>query len=288
MGKDSKIQWTDHTFNPWWGCAKVSPGCEHCYAETFSKRTGHSIWGVDASRRFFGEKHWNEPLRWDSDAAKAGEKRFVFCASMADWAERHRNPETQLKLTTERARLAQLIKRTPHLVWLMLTKRPSDAALGFDEMFGRHIPMNVLMGITAENQEQFNKRIAIAQSIYDSTTLRGVFISAEPLLGAVTLGEYPEDRHTCIKWVIVGGESGPGARPMHPDWARGLRDECVNAGISFHFKQWGEWTPGGDQVSANCALIDDNGARHTFMRKVGKKCAGRLLDGREWNEAPKL
>lgn len=109
MGKNSKIEWTHHTWNPWWGCVKVSQGCEHCYAETFAKRTGHSIWGPakTTQRRTFGDKHWAEPLKWDADAAKAGERHRVFCASMADVFEDH--PQ----LHAERPRLWSLIAQTP-------------------------------------------------------------------------------------------------------------------------------------------------------------------------------
>lgn len=298
MGENSKIEWTRHTFNPWWGCVKVSPGCEHCYAETFSKRVGHSIWGASAERRFFGDKHWNEPLKWDREAKAANERCYVFVASMADWAERHRNVETQIRLTAERARLAKLIKQTPNLTWLMLTKRPSDAALCFDEMFGRNIPTNVLLGISAENQEWFDKRIVAAQHIYDTTELRGVFISAEPLLGPIAMGAYPELAFTCLKWVIVGGESGHGARPMHPDWARSLRDQCVSAGVAFHFKQWGEYLPTEETEmhphqdyafpfgNLNKERVVLNGLRAARMERVGKHAAGRMLDGRTWDEFP--
>jgi protein gp37 len=236
MGKNSSIEWTRHTFNPWQGCVKVSAGCAHCYAETLSRRWGNDIWGADKPRKFQTDAYWRQPLAWDRDAAAAGEVHWVFCASMADWAERHRNPDTQAKLHEARSRLADLIEQTPNLLWLLLTKRPSNAAICFDEMFERHIPPNVLLGISAENQEEFDRRIAIAQEIYHTTTLRGVFISAEPLLGRIVgVTEHAD----AIRWVIVGGESGASARPMHPDWARSLRDECVGAGIPFFMKQMG-------------------------------------------------
>jgi len=124
MGKDSKIEWTHHTFNPWWGCVKVSPGCEHCYAEAFAKRVGKKVWGAQSDRRFFGDPHWREPLKWHDEAVITGERRRVFCASMADVFE------DRDELIPHRIRLFQLIANTPKLDWLLLTKRPGSRALG--------------------------------------------------------------------------------------------------------------------------------------------------------------
>src|SRR5690606_14674702 len=123
MAKDSKIEWTHHTFNPWWGCAKVSPACKYCYAETWAKRIGSHVWGASAPSRFFTDKHWQDPLRWDAEAAERGERRRVFCASMADVFERRK------ELNEPRERLWKLIEETPHLDWLLLTKRPQNIAL---------------------------------------------------------------------------------------------------------------------------------------------------------------
>ncbi len=118
MAKNSRIEWTTHTFNPWWGCVKVSPACKHCYAESWAKRVGSNVWGIKAERRFFGDKHWAEPLKWDVLAAASGVRARVFCASMADVFEDRRD------LDVHRARLWKLIEATPHLDWLLLTKRP--------------------------------------------------------------------------------------------------------------------------------------------------------------------
>src|SRR5689334_16021242 len=127
MGAKTKIGWTHHTFNAWWGCHKVSPACKHCYAESFSKRTGHAVWGANAPRRFFGDAHWREPLKWNAAAEKAGERRRVFCGSMMDVFEWHDEP-TNEQMNAARARLWELIESTPWLDWLLLTKRPENAS----------------------------------------------------------------------------------------------------------------------------------------------------------------
>lgn len=293
MGMNSNIEWTHHTFNPWWGCVKVSPGCAHCYAETFAKRYGHDVWGKDAGRRFFGDKHWNEPVKWNREAKKAGERRRVFCASMADVFEDR--PE----LHEPRFRLGKLIMDTPHLDWLILTKRPENIArlMQADHWMptyggGDYLP-NIWLGTTVENQEQAEKRIPELLKVPAAVR----FLSCEPLLGPVDIsrllvskpcwlcGNLDGEAGRCycgmttpseIHWVIAGGESGPGARPMHPDWVRGLRDQCQGADVPFFFKQWGEYAP--------VELLDVDGKG--FVR-VGKKAAGRELDGRLWDEFPR-
>lgn len=269
MGQDSKIEWTHHTFNPWWGCVRVSPGCEHCYAETFAKRVGLNVWGPakTTERRLFGEKHWAEPLKWNKQAGQAGERRRVFCASMADVFEEHPQIET------ERWRLWDLIEETPALDWLLLTKRPENIIANTARWapwgpIGKW-PDNIWIGTTVENQEQAEKRIPILLNV----PARVRFLSCEPLLGPVDLDQaarHPDGTRRPnwglgIHWVICGGESGHGARPMNPEWARSLRDQCQAAGVAYHFKQWGEYRDGA---------------------RLGKHAAGRLLDGREWNEYP--
>lgn len=125
MGKNSRIEWTDHTFNPWWGCTKVSEACKNCYAEAWSKRVGQQVWGPQAERRFFGERHWLEPLKWNADAAAHGKRLRVFCASMADVFEDRRS------LDPWRSKLWELIEATPQLDWLLLTKRPEHVQPAF-------------------------------------------------------------------------------------------------------------------------------------------------------------
>lgn len=241
MGEKTEISWCDATFNPWWGCVKVSPGCANCYAETFAKRTGHSIWGPAATtqRRTFGDKHWQEPLKWHADAVKAGERRRVFCASMADVFEAH--PQ----LHTERALLWMLIEQTPALDWLLLTKRPENIADMVPSWWRADgdWPDHVWLGTTVEDQAAAEKRIPILRQ-FSAPVL---FLSCEPLLGPLDLQDLayevsgPEwaGVNKLVDWVICGGESGPRSRPMHPDWARSLRDQCQAAGVAFFMKQMG-------------------------------------------------
>lgn len=226
MGEASKIEWTHHTFNPWWGCMRVSPGCERCYAETFAKRVGLKLWGPTVNRRTFGDKHWSEPLKWDRAAAKAGERHRVFCASMADVFE------DRVDLDEERARLWALIERTPHLDWLLLTKRPENAhrMVPWTAIW----PNNVWFGATAESTEWLAQRAPWVMR----APARVRFLSCEPLLNALDLDEYLSPT-SGINWVIVGGESGPGARPFDPAWASGIVEQCRYYGVPVHVKQMG-------------------------------------------------
>lgn len=239
MGVDTAIAWTEHTFNPWWGCERVSPGCQHCYAEAFAKRTGHAVWGKTADRRFFGDKHWAEPLRWNNLAHERGLPALVFCASMADVFEDR--PE----LSESRWRLWDLIEATPWLIWQLLTKRPENVA-GMvpiwwleqpyplpDHRFGW--PNNVWIGTTVEDQAHADKRIPTLAQI--PAPVR--FLSVEPMLGPVSLNRWVP----WVDWVICGGESGPRHRPFDLDWARSLRDQSAAGGVPFFFKQVGGLRP---------------------------------------------
>lgn len=299
MSEQTGISWTDHTFNPWWGCVKVSPACTNCYAERDSKRYGFKIWGQDSERRFFGDKHWAEPLLWDRKAEKAAVRRRVFCASMADVFE------DRPDLVPHRERLFRLIDATPNLDWLLLTKRPENIVRLWPGLVAQPGALgcwsNLWLGVTAENQEYADKRIHPLLSVPAVVH----FLSYEPALGPLDLAGYgwlscvhesgtqQDDHFSCspiIDLVIAGGESGGNARPSHPDWFRSVRDQCVAAGVSFHFKQWGEYADpyqishaGYDDVVMNerAAYVGD-----APMWRVGKKSAGRLLDGRVWDEMP--
>jgi len=301
MGTNSKIEWCDHTFNPWWGCVKVSEGCANCYAETFANRFGN-WWGPDAERRFFGAKHWNDPLRWNRKAERDGVRAKVFCGSMCDFLE------DRADLKELRGALYNLIYDTPMLDWLLLTKRPENRHLLPLYWLGGGWPDNAWLGVTAENQRTADERIPLL--LQTPAAVR--FVSCEPLLSEINLrrigyemdgidycvdaltgdatwlerrdigSELMGEPGTALDWLIAGGESGPGARPMHPEWARGLRDQCQAAGVAFHFKQWGECMPHNGRGPASVIFSDG-----TEMMRVGKKAAGRILDGREWNEFPR-
>ncbi len=268
MGTNSKIEWTDHTFNPWRGCQKVSPGCDHCYAERMAKRNPPALgeWGPDGERVIASDAYWQQPRRWNKQAERDGVRRKVFCGSMMDVFE------DREELRTARGELLSLVRATPRLDWLLLTKRPQDikhlwdqAATDFGDLSLLGVDRRVWFGVTVENQAAAGDRIPIVVKVPAAVR----FLSMDPLLEMVDISAWLP----LIDWVIVGGESGPQARPMHPDWVRSLRDQCQAAGVPFFFKQWGEWG-----TSCNMAPY--------VMYRIGKKAAGRLLDGREWNEIP--
>jgi protein gp37 len=250
VSADSSIEWTDHTFNPWWGCARVSPGCYHCYAEAFDHRLGGEHWGPKAERRFFGETHWREPLKWNRAAGKAGERRRVFCASMADVFEDRRD------LDGERDRLFGLIGLTPHLDWQLLTKRPENMMRLAPAIWTQAWPANVWAGCTVEDQQRADERIPHLLRVPAAVR----FLSVEPQLGAVDVSGYTGRAaklcHACglkyghdaavggtgcrgVDWVIVGGESGHGARVFNVDWARQIVAQCKAASVACFVKQLG-------------------------------------------------
>lgn len=247
MAANTSIEWATHTFNMAWGCQKVSPGCTGCYAETWANRYGFDVWGPakTTGRRTFGEKHWNEPLKWERDAAKRGARARVFCSSMADVFEDHPAYET------ERPKLWTLIEQTPHLDWLLLTKRPENMYRMLPPAWRAEPRLNVWLGTSTENQEWFDRRIDALLG----TPARVHFLSAEPLLGLIDMRGYRPS------WVIVGCESGHGARPMDEAWVRGLRDQCQDAGMAFFYKQ---------------------------KLAMGQKVSTPELDGRQWIEFPRI
>lgn len=276
MGADSKIEWTHHTFNPWMGCTKVSPECANCYAEELmDTRYGKTKWGPRGLRVIKAESGWREPLKWNRDAASKGERARVFCASLADVFEWNDTmpKEAWAAVCAARERLFNLIDETPWLDWLLLTKRPENIRKAMPSP-----PLNVWLGTSVGN----------ANAKHRIDTLRNTpasvrFLSCEPLIGP--LGKLNLDG---IHWVIAGGESGPHARPMHPEWAREIRDQCQAAGVAFFFKQWGEFavtsepTDAFNRATKNFETVPAGGG----MARIGKKAAGRLLDGVEWNEYP--
>lgn len=292
MGQNSKIQWTDHTFNPWIGCTKVSPGCAHCYAEgldrnRFSKTLGGaskaapvSHWGKGAPRHRTSLASWRQPLAWDNEQAKVvascgGDMREeecrrprVFCASLADWLDE----EVDIAWLAD---LLDLVRQTPHLDWLLLTKRPENWATRIEKAMrytmmeapitddkerekdrhSRHAlscwlqdwfvsknpPANVWVGTTVEDQARANERLPLLRKIPAKVR----FLSCEPMLEAIDLakacdwGSAFDGGLPGIHWVICGGESGPGARPFCTEWAWELLLQCRRAGVRFFTKQLG-------------------------------------------------
>lgn len=254
MAENSKIEWTHHTFNPWIGCTKVSPACDHCYAEAWDKRyEGGKHWGPKAERRRTGEKNWNQPIKWNRVAEEQGIRLRVFCASLADVFDNQVPQEW-------REDLYNLIKATPHLDWLLLTKRPQNIKkmLPADWEYGYK---NVWLGTTVENQVEADRRIPHLLS----NKAKVKFLSCEPLLGPVDLGKFifPFSDNCGLNWVITGGESGPEFRHAEPDWFRSLRDQCKVRGVAFLFKQW-------------------EGKTSADIKKLGRE-----LDGVVWNGYPK-
>lgn len=227
MGANSDIAWTDHTFNPWIGCAHVSPGCENCYAETLANRWRWAKWGSSSSssRTIASESTWRQPLAWNRKAYRDGVRRRVFCASLADVFEDR--PE----LVKPRERLFRLIGETSKLDWLLLTKRPEEESHLIPSAWHDNYPTNVCFGISADNRETLHARAEwVPRGVVDTT-----FLSYEPALGPIDIARYPY----LLDWIIVGGESGPRARPMRLDWVRDLRRDCVEQDVPFFFKQTG-------------------------------------------------
>lgn len=255
MSDFSKIEWCTHTFNPWWGCARVSPACRACYADAQARRYGHELWRRKGPRRMLSEANWAKPIKWNRDAERAGRPAKVFCASMADVFEDH--PD----VTEARKRLWDVIEATPWLRWQLLTKRPENVA----DMapWGRDWPDHVWLGTSVENQRFAEQRIPILLRIPAAV----LFLSCEPLLGPVDLRNIrasngalidclagdvktPDGREVyaacpnSVSWVIAGGESGPKARHTEVDWVRSLVEQCGSSAAPF-VKQLGTaWAKG--------------------------------------------
>lgn len=301
MGAETKIEWCDATLNLWWGCTKVSDGCKHCYAEHLSDQRYHKgAWGPGGVRREV--KSWRSTLNKISKRAKAEGRRLrVFCQSMSDTFE---GAHTMGGFDSENWRLVSRLQdellgeivEHPELDFLLLTKRPENVL----DVVHRHDspdtggwnwtwPSNLWLGTSVEDQKTADERIPELLAIPAAVR----FLSCEPLLGQVNLfsSMTGELLHTSgnefdpgrIDWVICGGESGPNARPMHPDWARSLRDQCQAAGVPFLFKQWGEWRPTPLHSHQDYGHVFDD---WTKMYRAGKHSSGRLLDRQTWDEFP--
>ena len=407
MAENSGISWTDSTFNPWMGCTKVSPACQHCYAERDMDHRHKKVnWGPNGTRVLTGDAYWKKPIKWNKTAIAVCERCWheshceesvkgnpfelgydfecssceypvyklrrqrVFCASLADvfedwqglvensqgvqiwktdtdvWTTSdHYKDTVALTMSDVRQRLFDLIDATPNLDWLLLTKRPENILNMWPDKKGDYIPEagmmnqpshrhNCWLGCSVENQEYAEKRIPELLKCRDLAPV--LFLSCEPLLGPVNLTDvvaqksfygdmdlHPNDRLDALRgevisgmsscqvydsfptvdWVISGGESGPDARPSHPEWFESLRDQCSKAGVAFHHKQNGAWSASGehmaqqeiDMTTGSIVLkpnqvLMKSGLRvgKILMTNVGVKASGRLLDGVLHNEFPKV
>ncbi len=250
MAEHTKIEWCDHTFNPWIGCTKVSPACDFCYAEEMmDTRYGRARWGAGEDRVRTSPSNWNQPRAWDRKAKAAGTRPFVFCASLADVFDNEVDPAW-------RRALFDLIQDTPNLVWLLLTKRIGNVLKMTDPEAGcPALPGNVAIGATMANQEEYDRDRMKLWEVRQQEDPLFTFASFEPLLGRIILDKHAPD------WIIVGGESGRNARPMDLEWARSLRSQAHNLNRCFNFKQVG-------------ARTADKG--------------GHLLDGRAYLDRPRI
>lgn len=285
MSDNSRIEWTDATWNPITGCTKISPGCDHCYAERVTERF-HGPGSFE--KVVLHPDRLDQPLRWKKP-------RLVFVNSMSDlyhddvpddfiadvfahmwWAPTH----TFQVLTKRHGRMRALMPRIEE----NLRRREHDLALmDFTTPLTWPLP-NVWLGVSVEDQKRAGLRIP---ALID-TPAAVRWLSCEPLLGPIDLDRTDKDALVDggIDWVVVGGESGPGARPMHPEWARQLRDRCTASSVPFFFKQWGEWAPRCTLALCGhpCSCDGINASHPTELKRVGKKAAGRRLDGRTWDE----
>lgn len=265
MAENSAISWTRHTWNPWMGCTKVSPACDGCYAEALmDKRYGKVQWGNHPRIRT-GAHTWNDPMRWQRQAEKDGDRPFVFCASLADIFDNQVDPQW-------RADAFDVMRKTPRLVYLLLTKRPQNIVRLSDAAGG--LPENAAIGTTVEDQKRADINLPALQVAKIELRPLFTFGSFEPLLGPVIIRPaFMPD------WIITGGETDQGghkSRPTHPDWFRGLRDQAIAHGAAFHHKQNGEWVSVSEVAGPGAHFKFDDGAT---VRRVGKKLSGRTIDG---------
>ena len=267
MAEYSRIEWTHHTFNPWIGCQHVSSGCENCYAEKLAKWRGWAAWGPGEERVLTGEANWRLPLRWNRQAEEAGERRRVFCASLADVFDAHA-PQGA------RERLWELIRATPSLDWLLLTKLPHNIRRMLPADWGDGYP-NVWLGVTAETQFDYSRRWPVLARI--PAVVR--FVSYEPALGPLlTLGP----QKLAPDWIIAGGESGSRARPCEPRWFEALLNICTGRSIPFFFKQWGIYDH--NPLMRGIWPMTREEVRELDPPENGK--GGALLNGCLWRQFP--
>lgn len=287
MAEHSAIEWTDHTWSPWIGCTKVSPACDGCYAEhLMDTRMGRVTWGPPGERSRTSAGYWRKPLAWDREAKASGKALSVF-PSLCDPFDNRADPAV-------RREWFDLMRATPNLTWLLLTKRPQNVVEMSEAAGG--LPSNAALGTTCEDQKRAD--INVPHLLRAKSTLRPAFafLSCEPLLGSIDLSRWTTDPANyldycdavggpaptgvmMLDWVITGGETDQGqhrARPTNPQWFRDIRDQCAAAGVPYLHKQNGEW--------ASVSEVEGPGEIHTFadgrnVRRVGKRKAGRTIDG---------
>lgn len=299
MAQTSTIEWTDATVNFWWGCTKVGPGCDHCYAETWSKRTGGNIWGVGVPRRKIksapalihqldnGYADWAADHSCGLLPANCGLERRVFIQSMSDLFD----IEVPVEWFAEAWDKIEVCNR---LAIQIVTKRISVVEKRLAAIGRASWPRHAGLMITVVNQDEADRDIPRLIALKAKLGIPWIGLSIEPMLGPVDLGQPQEGLPSnawltwldALDWVICGGESGRHARPMHPDWARSLRDQCSAAGVPLLFKQWGEWAPADEISSEEQESYDVRGLTDDGVVRIGKKRAGRLLDGVEHNGFP--
>lgn len=334
MGEQSNIAWTDATVNFWWGCTKVGPGCDHCYAQTLSDRFEPGHWGAGAPRKKIKGAvkllHWldNDYSEWAADAecrrgnAKAfglpvpaiGNRRRVFIQSMSDFFD-NEVPEEW------RTEAWDVMTRCDRISIQLLTKRIGNV----EKMVSGPWPKHIGLMITVVNQDEADRDIPKLRDLAAERAIPWIGISYEPALGPLDLSYYLQKNTLlglpALNWVICGGESGPGARPIHPDWARLIRNQCDAAGVPFFFKQWGEFLPVGQHLPGHGKVHGATAVKPSRMKlhyggslnqlpqhafaengveiattpdsndltfRVGKARAGRLLDGRTHDEFPEV
>lgn len=326
MTSKSKIEWTERTWNPIGGCTIVSEGCKNCYAMRQAHRNeamGLKKYEGTTKKTESGRIVWTGKIGFDEKALQEPLKRkkptMYFVNSMSDLFHEDVPFEFVIKVFA-------IMEKCKQHTFQILTKRP-ERMIEFFEFANTHvfsgesmtILNNVWLGVSCEDQKTADERIPLLLECPAAVR----FVSAEPLLSEIIFGSYLMYHEVCINcgdgsmygeccgevvrvpmptldWVIVGGESGPNARPMHPDWARSIRDQCVAAGVPYFFKQWGEWLPQSQILSGDgktygwvniealtCDFELSSGLRETGY-KVGKKHSGRLLDGKVWDQMPEV
>jgi len=295
----TRIEWADRVWNPVTGCTKVSDGCRNCYAETMAKRFWKDREFCDVQIHY---ERLAQPLNWKIPAR-------VFVNSMSDLF----HDDVPIEFVDE---MFDVMSSAERHTFMILTKRPLNMWNFFlwkearDKTFNRiHSFKNVWLGVSVEDQKTANERIPLLLKIPAAVR----FVNCEPLLEKIELDEIPQALFSVkndpgekitvaeggLDWVIVGGESGKNARPMHPDWVRSIRDCCISAEIPFFFKQWGEWqlTDGRleiqrlvngekERILTSIKIPGAIGYQDAWFRWVGKKAAGRMLDGKKWSQFP--